>query len=204
MAEYDLAGKLYYVRHGIGDGWRDVYAASNPGAQVIVRLAPGQVVESIERHGQGALRWYHVRGKHMDLLGGGPSSFRLFDGYIKEPADGTIDVLREVPVQTYEGVPSLLAQGDLIALADNYPGPGEGVYAMVPANESDPPTAGLVEAKDLAAIDGGPYRTQHNILYWHVRNVSGPEGGWVREAARAAAGARYQAKIRPYLLVSNR
>lgn len=202
MATHNLAGRLYYVRYGVVESWYDVYERPDPGSNTRLRLAPGQAFDNLEDRVQGPLHWYHVRGTHMDLLGGGPSSFRPFDGYLKEPADGSINALATVPVKEYEGVPSLLAVDDLIALVDNHPNGTESVYQMAPNAENEPPTAGVVGPRDLARIDSGPFRTANNVLYWHVEQVNGNGRGWVREAARA--GTHYEAKIRPYRLAQNR
>ena len=155
MAEYSLAGRLYYVRYGVAATWYDVYDRPDPRTRPVGRLEPGQVFTYIEDRVQGPLRWYHVHGNQMN----GSAPGQPFRGYVKEPADGTINALERVPTREYEGVPSLLAMDDIIALADDHPDQAEAVYKMVPNAESDPPTAGVVGPRDLARITRGPHRT---------------------------------------------
>ncbi len=200
MAEYDLAGQLYYVRHGIEDRWRALYADANEHTHPFGELEAGLVVYRLGENVHEDLRWINVRGHKTDPGSGGP--FSPTEGHIKEPRDGAIDVLARLPIKEYEGVPSLLAVDDFIVLAEDHPDRAEAVYTDVPDHESARPTAGVVGPQDLARIVRGPRRTPNNVLYWYVSNEKGPGQGWVREAARA--GTRYRPKIMPYRLAHNR
>jgi hypothetical protein len=171
------------------------------------RFDPGQVLIEFRKDKQdNAFQWYFVRGNARDLLGGGPASFSQISGYMRQPNDGSIIALAEVPIKTQDGVPSLLAVGDIIALAGSQPMDSESVYGAHPAAENQPPTAGRFGPNDLAQIVEGPWRAPWGVLYWRIQEYTaaglGSHGGWVREAARA--GDRFRAKIRPDRLASNR
>jgi hypothetical protein len=208
MQQPRLGERLLYGRFGAAPSWRDVYAHPHPQAHVLYRLDEGQVVHFLAYRYQGPVLWVQVRVTVVDPQLSAPACRRSFVGFVKTPAQQPETVLAQAPVRPYAtgevpgGVPSALALGDTVALVEGYPGKGEGVYKMVPLDESAPPDAGWIEPCDLARIENGPHRTANNVLYWQVRNLNGDQRGWVREAARV--GADYFAKIRPYRLAQNR
>ncbi|HXF62575.1 MAG TPA: hypothetical protein VNK95_13220 [Caldilineaceae bacterium] len=208
MQEHRIGERFFYLRYGADAGWRDVYAHPHPHAQRLHRLAEGAVVLVLGSRRQGPVLWFQVRVTLIESPRTTPRCRVSFIGYLKAPAHQPESVLAPVPELRYAtgevqgGVPSVLAQGDVVILVDGYRGRGEGVYNMVPLSETAAPDQGWIEPCDLAQIDAGPFRTANNVLYWHVQDLNGAAAGWVREAARA--GSRYEAKIRPYRLAQNR
>jgi len=190
---------LMYIRQGSAEIWRKLRVHPIPSATTLRTVAIGDVVQVLRIFDNAGDRWAHVDTLQFNAQG------RVYQqGFLRVPAHNPGLILAPVPELRYYGevvpggLPSHLAVGDVVVLVEAYSGPGEAVYDVVPMVESAPPTRGLFERQDVARILSGPIRTPSGLLYWRVRNLNGPEEGYVREYTRSGPQVRFF--LRPHIV----
>jgi hypothetical protein len=191
--------QLAYVRAGVAEVWRTLYAHRLPNAAVYRALAVGEVVQLFNFSRQGGSLWAQVDTLQF------VNNQRVYQkGFIRLPDSDPNGLLAFIPDYRYftnlvnGGLPSHLAVGDTIALVEAYPLPGAPTYVAVPASENLPATAGVFEKCDVAKVVEGPFRTDANLLYWKIDNLNGNEDGYIQEYTRI--GQRFQFFLRPHIL----
>ena len=193
--------QLAYVRAGVAETWRTLYAHRVPNGAVHRVLSIGEVVQLFNFGRQSGSLWAQV-----DTLNFVNNERVYQKGFVRLPATDPNSILAFIPDYRYftnvvpGGLPSHLAIGDTIALVEAYPPSGAPVYAVIPASENAPATAGVFEKRDVATVVEGPFRTDANLLYWKINNLNGSEDGFIQEFTRL--GNRYRFYLRPHILAN--
>jgi hypothetical protein len=193
--------QLAFVRAGVAEPWRTLYAHRLLNAAVHRVLAAGEVVQLFNFSRQAACLWAQVDTLHF------VNNQRHYQkGFLRLPPTDPNSILAFIRDYRYYtqsvpgGLPSHLAIGDTITLVEAYPPTGAPLYQAVPAAENAPATAGLFEKRDMARVVEGPFRTDDNLLYWKVDNLNGAEEGYIQEYTRLAR--RYRFFLRPHILAN--
>ncbi len=193
--------QLAYVRAGVAETWRTLYAHRLLKATAHRVLAVGEVVQLFNFSRQAGSLWAQV-----DTLNFVDNQRVYQKGFLRLPPTDPNSILAFIPDYRYYtqfvpgGLPSHLAVGDTIVLVEAYPPTGAPVYQAVPADEHAPATAGLFEKRDVARVVEGPFRTDDNLLYWRIDNLNGSQDGYVQEYTRL--GRRYRFFLRPHMLAN--
>jgi hypothetical protein len=191
--------QLVYVRAGVAEAWRTLYAHRLPNAAVYRVLAIGEVLQLFNFTRQSGSLWAQV-----DTLNFVNNQRVYQKGFVRLPATDPNSILAFIPDYRYftnlvpGGLPSHLALGDTIALVEAYPPTGAPTYTAIPVNENAPATAGTFEKRDVAKVVDGPFRTANDLLYWKIDNLNGSEDGYIQEYTRL--GQRYRFFLRPHIL----
>jgi hypothetical protein len=193
--------QLAYIRAGVAEAWRTLYAHRLLNAAVHRVLAVGEVVQLFNFSRQAGSLWAQV-----DTLSFVNNQRVYQKGFLRLPPTDPNGILAFIPDYRYftnfvqGGLPSHLALGDTIALVEAYPPEGAPAYTAIPANENAPATAGTFEKRDVARVVEGPFRTDANLIYWKVDNLNGSEDGYIQEYTRL--GRRYRFFLRPHILAN--
>jgi hypothetical protein len=193
--------QLAYIRAGVGEAWRTLYAHRLPNAALQRVLAVGEVVQLFNFSRNAGSLWAQVDTLNM------VNNQRIYQkGFLRLPPTDPNSVLAFIPDYRYftqfipGGLPSHLAVGDTIVLVEAYPPEGAPTYQAIPASENAPATAGIFEKRDVARVVEGPFRTDTNLLYWKIDNLNGGEDGYIQEYTRL--GHRYRFYLRPHILAN--
>jgi hypothetical protein len=193
--------QLAYIRAGVAETWRTLYAHRLPNAAVQRVLAIGEVVQLFNFSRQAGSLWAQV--DTLSLV----NNERVYQkGFLRLPPTDPNSILAFIPDYRYfsdfvpGGLPSHLALGDTIVLVEAYPPTGAPTYTAIPASENAPATAGLFEKRDVAKVVEGPIRTDSGLLYWKIDNLNGSEEGYIQEYTRL--GRRYRFFLRPHILAN--
>lgn len=193
--------QLAYVRSGVAETWRTLYAHRLLNAAVHRVLAVGEVVQLFNFSRQVGSLWAQV-----DTLNFVNNQRVYQKGFIRLPNTDPNGILAFIPDYRYftnivpGGLPSHLAIGDTIALVEAYPPSGAPVYQAIPSQENAAATAGIFEKRDAARVVEGPFRTENNLLYWRIDNLNGTEDGYIQEYTRLGRGYRFY--LRPHILAN--
>ena len=195
--------QLAYIRAGVAEPWRTLYAHRLFKAAPQRLLGVGEVVQLFNFSRQMGCLWAQV-----DTLNFVNHARVYQKGFLRLPPTDPNSILAFIPDYRYftsivpGGLPSHLAIGDTIALVEAYPPTGAPTYAELPADEHAPATAGTFEKRDMAKVVEGPFRTDDNLLYWKIDNLNSTEDntadGYIQEYTRL--GRRYRFFLRPHIL----
>src|SRR5688572_32579096 len=145
--------QLAYIRAGVAEAWRTLYAHRLLNAAVHRVLAVGEVVQLFNFSSQAGTLWAQV-----DTLNFVNNQRVYQKGFVRLPPTDPNSILAFIPDYRYftnfvpGGLPSHLAVGDTIALVEAYPPSGAPAYTTIPANENTPATAGTFEKRDVARV----------------------------------------------------
>jgi hypothetical protein len=193
--------QLAYIRAGIAEAWRTLYAHRLPNAAVRRVLNIGEVVQLFNFSRQAGNLWAQV-----DTLNFVDNNRVYQKGFVRLPQTDPNSILAFIPDYRYfsnfvpGGLPSHLAVGDTIVLVEAYPPSGAPTYELIPANEGAPATAGILEKRDVARVVEGPFHTESNLLYWKIDNLNGSQDGYIQEYTRLDR--RYRFFLRPHIIAN--